>query len=431
LERSVELIASAIASHHAVVEQLSQTGANRGSAQTAERAQSKDRTLILGLNRITRTFLELHVNTLRATLDEPAGENMPTHAILVTYKDMEPKVLPEFITKARGKYGDDGFKQLYFDAGEGLKGKLHDAVWDVPDEDRLKIFISGHGGTGIQYITADDQVRKQTVDDLARLLHFALSDRATSPQNSKNTEVNMVSCLFGRTPIGGMEQCPAVRLHQELGRRHVYVDLVARTQSIVVASPEWAQQFAAPQSGSRTTVSVVEDEIQELISPKKRPGHAQRLKTQFSKIRCTYRGTAPVVLIKDYENQEPWINSETRQGRYILWADNVVNEIIKYVKPSFKEAVRVAKARGPEDIEGRVDELADPRHKELLRVAIEYDMHRQHDILEEKMRRILLPAFSKHRGLGPIHFGLPKTAQLIKRLLDAYPDKRPPAAPGQ
>jgi hypothetical protein len=30
---------------------------------------------------------------------------MPTSAILVTYKDMEPKVLREFITKARAKYG--------------------------------------------------------------------------------------------------------------------------------------------------------------------------------------------------------------------------------------------------------------------------------------------------------------------------------------
>ena len=85
-----------------------------------------------------------------------------TSAILVTYRDMEPKVLPEFITKARDKYRDDRFKQLYFDDA-GLKDSLLRAVDDIPADQKLKIFISGHGGTGIQYITADDQVRKQTV----------------------------------------------------------------------------------------------------------------------------------------------------------------------------------------------------------------------------------------------------------------------------
>ena len=62
---------------------------------------------------------------------------MPTHAILITYKDMETKVLPEFITKARDKYGDR-FTQLYFDSAV-LKGKLYVAIKAIPDGDRLKI----------------------------------------------------------------------------------------------------------------------------------------------------------------------------------------------------------------------------------------------------------------------------------------------------
>ena len=153
---------------------------------------------------------------------------MPTHAILVTYRDMLTGVLPEFTTKAEGKYGDR-FKRLYFDSA-ALKGELYDAVKSTPASDKLKIYISGHGGTGVQYITNDAQNRKQTVDDLARLLYFGLSRRATSWAASSNTEVNMVSCLFGRTPDGRLEGSPAVLLHRKLATWGVYVDLVARTE---------------------------------------------------------------------------------------------------------------------------------------------------------------------------------------------------------
>jgi len=73
---------------------------------------------------------------------------------------------------------------------------LPDAVDKIEDGEKLKIFISGHGGTGIQFITDNDKRRKVTVDDLATLLEDGLKNRATSMGASANTEVSMVCCLF-------------------------------------------------------------------------------------------------------------------------------------------------------------------------------------------------------------------------------------------
>jgi hypothetical protein len=41
---------------------------------------------------------------------------MPAFAILITYQDMKPKVLPGFIERTQHKYGDR-FLQLNFDSG--------------------------------------------------------------------------------------------------------------------------------------------------------------------------------------------------------------------------------------------------------------------------------------------------------------------------
>jgi len=317
---------------------------------------------------------------------------MPTHAILITYKDMETKVLPEFITKARDKYGDR-FTQLYFDSAV-LKGKLYVAIKAIPDGDRLKIFISGHGGTGIQYITDDAQVRKQTVGDLISLLRYALRERATSWADSQDTEVNMVSCLFGRTPDGGLQGCPAVRLHQELTTWHVYVDVVARTESIVATAI------------GRQTISPLNDKINVPVYGKI-PIFYNR-KTQFSKIRCTYRSGVPVVLIKDYYNRdEPCINSESVEGRRILWADNVINELVKYIQPPKGQT-----------------EVTDARHAKLCNLVIWYDNFHRPDVLRQKMED-LVPEFTSHRDFlsqaVPTFIWLPRTAKLIKTLLNAYP----------
>jgi len=244
---------------------------------------------------------------------------MPTHAILITYRDMVSKV-SEFIKKAQDKYGRR-FEQLYFDSGYQLTLSLDDAVRKIPEDEKLKIFISGHGGTGSQYITADDRVRKQTVGDLAMLLADGLINRATSMGDSANTEVNMVSCLFGRTPDGGLDRCPAVLLHRKLAAKEVYVDLVARTESM------------AARSIGRKTISLLDLNIDGLKGVKHVTGLARR-KTQFTKIRCTYQGDAAVVGLRDYDRgDDVYINSESLEGQRILWADNVINELVKHITP--------------------------------------------------------------------------------------------------
>ena len=318
---------------------------------------------------------------------------MPTSAILVTYKDMEPGVLPEFIKKATIKY-EEYFKRLYFDDA-GLKAYLRREVNETPAKGKLKIFISGHGGTGIQCITNDAQNRKQTVEDLTNLLHYALQKRATDPRNSKDTEVNMVSCLFGRTPVGGLGQCPAVRLHLELCRRHVYVDLVARTESV------------NSKAIGRTTISPRIQSIEEPISGIELNVNRVR-KTPFSKIRCTYGNFSPIVEIRTYNHpmfrDEPYINSESREGKRILWADIVVDEIVKYITPS-----RVA---------GKMQKITDAKHQKLYDLLIAYEPLRLPEQLKGGMER-LMPELSIHRGIHG--FGLPKTAELIRNLLRTYP----------
>jgi hypothetical protein len=268
---------------------------------------------------------------------------MATHAILITYMDMETKI-SEFIKKAQDKYSGR-FTRLYFDSGFAMAESLREKVDKIHEKDRLKIYISGEGDTGIQYITANDRVRKQTVDNLAWVLEHALEARATSMGASANTEVNMVSCLFGRTPDGGLDRCPAVLLHRKLAAKEVYVDLVARTEKV------------ATRDDGRKTISLLEANIDALKYDVRSWAHR---KTQFTKIRCTYQHRAAVVMLRDYYSPEaPYINSEDLLGRRILWADNVINELVKHITPP----------RGQ-------TEVTDARHKKVYNTVLRYDRTR-------------------------------------------------------
>ena len=314
-------------------------------------------------------------------------------AILVTYRDMETNVLTEFIAKAKTKYAGR-FTQLYFDNG-ALKGQLLAAVKKVSDQEKLKVFISGHGNAGIPYITDDAKVRRQTLDDLAGLLRVALRERAASPNNSQNTEVNMISCLFGRTPDGGVESISAVQLHRKLATWHVYVDLIARTESIL-NFPE-----------GRKTISLLKDEI-DVPDYGRLPYFYQR-KTHFSKIRCTYQNRAPLVLIKDYSPEDnPHINAQDPAGQRLLWADNVVNELVKYIKP-------------PQGKTG----VTDDRKTKIYTLVTAYDSRRSPENLKTSLES-LLAQISSHRDPGwkllpEFLTPLPDTAKLVKKLLEAYP----------
>jgi hypothetical protein len=333
---------------------------------------------------------------------------MITHAILITYRDLEQQNT-ELINKAIKKYGDR-FKQLYFDSGLLVRYLILE-VREIPQTDRLKIYISGHGGTGIQYITANDRIRKQTVEDLAIVLAYGLAERHTSPQTSANTEVNMFSCFFGRTPDGGLDGCPAVRLHKMLAAKRVYVDLVARTEWLaakpsgrVTMSPrhlyiDGLKYRKHLEDAEREEIDTLQEWHKEQASNMK-PESWKRRKTQFTKIRCTYQGHSPVVGIRDYQGEELYINSEDLPARRILWADNVINQLVEYIAPPSGQ-------------------ITDERHKKVYETVKLYDEKRNPELLREKMQT-LIPEFSSHRAW--IHKpGLPKTAALIERLLREYP----------
>jgi hypothetical protein len=338
---------------------------------------------------------------------------MPAHAILITYRDLEYQNT-ELVSKATSKYAS--FKQLYFDSGYQLSLSLRYVVDRIPKKDRLKIFISGHGGTGVQYITANDGVRKQTVGDLAALLESALGARAASRGASDNTEVNMFSCSFGLTPDGGLDGIPAVRLHRMLAAKGVYVDLVARTEWLaakprgrVTMSPlhrkidtleynKYLEMSKDDDVGEHYAEKV--NQMYPIVERWKRP------KTQFTKIRCTFLEAdgSPVVGIRDWKGQEgPYINSMDLQGRRILWADNVINQLVEYITPP----------------DGQT-EVTDERHKKLYETVKYYDEERDPVRLEGRLGR-LKTDFSTHRKTFHWPGSTPKTAGVITKLLDEYP----------
>jgi hypothetical protein len=216
-------------------------------------------------------------------------------------------VISEFVTKARAKYAAN-FKQLYFDSGT-LTGKLSREVSSVPAADKLKLYVSGHGGTGIDYITDDSKTRKQTVKDLANLLARALQDRATDPNTSADTEVNMISCLFGRTPDGSSDQSPAAKLHKELFQRGVFVDLVARTESIIVLP------------AGRTTIAPSRSEY---VAENIKLAFAES-KTQYTKIRCTFLSGSPIVKLRAYQyGDDVYIQSDCL-GPSVKWKNGALS----------------------------------------------------------------------------------------------------------
>jgi hypothetical protein len=116
----------------------------------------------------------------------------------------------------------------------------------------------------------------------------------------------------------------------------------------------------------------------------------------------------------------PAASAKNRTMNVSLWADNVVNEFVKYIKPS----------KG--FLSGEID-VTDDRQKALRDLVVWYDVVHSPQRLKEKMED-LVPEFTIHRSLvGKAKstelyqsvFGkateLPKTAQMITDLLSVYP----------
>lgn len=329
---------------------------------------------------------------------------MPTRAILITWRNMDARVLPAFIAKAQHKYAGN-FHRLYFD--DALNQPLRDLVASFPATDRLKIYISGHGGTGINYITDDTQTQKKTVDDLVDLLSDALMRRDTSRQTSAQCQINMISCLFGRTADGSATSTPAAKLHEGLADWDVFVDLVARTESIVATNE------------GRKTISLLNHEVYEPTYG--RLPKFYQPKVAYSKVLHTFNGNARVVSFARYDGEDTYIEATSLDGRRLLWADYAVNQIVKTIHLKGTGLF----GTGPK-------EVTDAREKVLEGIVVWYDAMRHPAGLKAKLESLVdgsgapgnsLENFLKHRDVSSslMSSAIPKKARLIQGLLAGWP----------
>ncbi|RUL76685.1 hypothetical protein [Dyella choica] len=327
---------------------------------------------------------------------------MPTHAVLVTWQNMEPKVLPNFISKATAKYGAN-FHRIYFDGSTTTN--LRNWVRGIPGDERIKLFISGHGGVGIDYITDDTQTVKKNVDELVDLVSDGLQGRNTSKATSQLCQVNMISCLFGRTPDGRANTSPAAKLHDGLTDWDVFVDLVARTESII-ATPD-----------GRRTNSQLSHRAYEPVY-----GRLERFflpKVPYTKVLFTFNGDARVMRFAAYDPGDNYIEATTLDGRRILWADYSVDQIVQTIQLKGTGLL----GTGPKDV-------TDEREKKLRDIITWYDTMRNPTRLKEKLEELVDGSgddessnFLKHRNLVSAAFSssTPAKAKLIQDLLAAYP----------
>lgn len=329
---------------------------------------------------------------------------MPTQAVLVTWRNMENRVLPEFIAKAQAKYGG-AFQRLYFDGD--VRGPLAAWVAAAPAVDRLKIFISGHGGTGMDFITDDTQARRKTVDDLVDLLTDALMPRHTARATSASCQVNMLSCLFGRSPDGLATNTPAARLHEGLADWDVFVDLVARTESIVCLP------------GGRHTQSELGHAVYEPVY-----GRQARFllpKAAYTKVLHTYHAGARVIRYAAYDGADTYVEASTLDGRRLLWADFVVDRLVRVIR------LRRTGTFGTGPLA-----VTDAREQVLERIVSVYDALRNAALLKQRLEALVdgtgdpddaTQNFLKHRNplTALVADEAPKKARLIRELLAVYP----------
>lgn len=316
---------------------------------------------------------------------------MPDHAISILFQDMT-SLTSHLTNKVQQKYGNN-FSTFDLDNLQNLKSHLTRKLSSIPNADKLKIFITGHGGFGVQYIANEARVKKVTVDDLVNALAKPLQQRAASPRTSPNTLIDMNSCLFGRSIDASFDNCPAVRLHRGLAQKDVFVDLVARTESLTSSAD------------GRTSTPRVEDKLNSDFNPIR--------KAQFTKIKCTYQdGRNPIVFIRDY-TKDAFIGAGDVKYRRILWADHVVNQFVSYMKT-----------------EPRIggDKISDERHFAVSYLLKGYENNRDAVQLKDGLARLVAEDnkstdtnknFLIHRNWYGL--GTPKTAAFIIDLLNQYP----------
>jgi hypothetical protein len=321
-------------------------------------------------------------------------ENPVPVAILLTWRNMLPNVLATLVQRLAGKYGR-GYTEIFFD-DQNFRDQLAAAVPDdiaIP----LKIYISGHGNVGVDHITDDSQTRQKTVQQLASLLTDALEWRATERAQSGATQINMISCLFARTPDGSAYTSPAAKLHAALARSGIFVDLVGRTESIVAMND------------GRRTISLLNHKVYEPAYGRLEQFYQN--KAPYSKILHTFHGPYQVVRLAPYNGNEAYIEHDSARGRRILWADHAINQLVGRMRLDQNNEVVGARQQKLKNIVTWYDNLRDPQG---LRARLAALVDGSGDTIEDN--------FLIHRNFFHNPFSVPETARFIRRLLQSYPE---------
>lgn len=317
--------------------------------------------------------------------------------ILITWRNMMAKVLPQLRANMQAKHKDNGYEELFFDDGP-LKDTLHGKI-PADRAERVKLYISGHGGVGIDYIADDSETQKQTGDDLAALLTYALKDRATSKGESAATQVNMISCLFARTPDGGAFSSPAAKLHKKLADNGIYVDLVGRTESVVATND------------GRKTISLLNHKVYEPVYGRIPMFFVS--KVPFSKVLHTFDGEAQQIKLASYAADGHYVDTDNLEGRRVLWAEHAVNRIVQKIQ-----------------FDTKTQTVKDERQKKLGDIVTQYDTLRRPALLKTSLERLTdgtgtttSDNFLLHRNWfsAKLSSSEPKTAAFVRELLSSYP----------
>ncbi|MCD9007079.1 hypothetical protein LDO31_12705 [Luteimonas sp. XNQY3] len=334
---------------------------------------------------------------------------MTDDGVLVTWRNMELKVLPHFLYRAMTKY--PAFERYYF--GEMPEERLRAWVRGRPGR-AIKIYIAGHGGTGIDHITDDSETSTRTVVDLIDLIEYGLGDRATRKADCGACRIDMLACLFARTPDGRAASSPAARLHAGLAERGVFVDLVARTESIRVTR-ESGRMTNSPYMAH---VPIAKHEGPEAS---KRGFYLPRI--PYTKVLYTFDGDSRVARLNAYaktpEGTDAYIEASTLDGRRLSWADHAVDRLLVEIHVKRTGVF----GRGAKDV-------TDARERVLCGILAAYETERVPTNLKRSLAALVDGTgdraetnFTTHRNplSARVLESPPRKAALIRQLLAAYP----------
>lgn len=338
---------------------------------------------------------------------------MPTHYLMLSFDDfgVSRDSYRDFLAeKARGAgtgYTLVTFEQLD-DAVHRSRAKF--AVRKAAGA-KLKVMIHGHGDGIHDLVTNDAGTTRRDTTALANLIEALLQGRASVVGNAPNTSIVMLSCLFGRARSRDLKQSNLWTFHQKLHNKHIYVEMVARTELVV-------------QTATGTQVST------NLHHALNSPASAHR-KVRFTKVRCRYDGAnqPEITLVDSTANRE--VSDTSHVARQHIWALDTMDQLTAHARSPTNNANhrRVTEALTAYDtvLEFRPTYAHDPP---LLKQILEYLAGIRPALPVPSGFNGVTPSFVEnrldrigHRSIGffGYHSEAPKTKQLITRCLANYP----------